>query len=675
MQVYSTDAIRNVALLSHSGAGKTSLTEAMLVAAGAINRLGDVEEGTTTADFEPEEVDRSSSVQTAIGPCEWKGVKVNVLDTPGYADFAGEVRSALAAADCAVVVVSAVGGVEVGTEVTWQGAAERGLPRIVLINKMDRDNADFYKVLEALRARFGRHCVPVLLPQGAESAFSGVTSLLDSANADRDPRFSELREQLVEAAAETDDALTEKYLEEGDLTPEELSTGLKAGVLAGTLFPVLASSATKQIGVAELLDFLTDYAPSPGDRGPVTATSRSGDAVELSPATGDSPVALVFKTAADPYVGKLSFFRVVTGALKSDSQFWNASKGQAERIGQLFVPRGKGQESVPTLEAGDIGAVAKLQFTGTGDTICQKESAVTLPPIEFPNPVYSVGIAPKTKADMDKMGSAINRLVEEDPSLHVTRDQDTGETLLSGLGDAHIDVAAKKLKRKFGVEVLVHTPRVPYRETITGKTNAEYKHKKQTGGHGQYGHVLLSLEPLPRGSGIEFGTKVSGGAVPREYFPAVEKGVKEAVGKGVLAGSRVVDVKVTLYDGSSHPVDSSGMAFQIAGSQALRKGLEQANPVLLEPIMQLTVTVPDSYTGDVMGDLNGKRSKVQGMNPQNGLTVIEAQAPLAEVQRYATDLRSITQGRGFYSMAFSHYEEVPAHLAQKIAADAKQEQG
>ena len=673
MQVYATGAIRNVALLSHSGAGKTSLAEAMLVASGALNRLGDVEEGTTAADFEPEEIERSSSIQTAVVPSEWKDVKVNILDTPGYADFDGEVLSALAAADCALVVVSAVDGVEVGTEVTWNGAADRGLPRILLVNKMDRDNADFYQVLETIRSRFGRQCVPVLLPIGAGDSFSGVINLLDPSNADQDPRFGEFREQLVEAAAETDDALTEKYLDEGDLTPQELASGLKAGVLAGTLFPVLASSATKQIGVTELLDFLVEYAPSPADRGPVAASSSSGDAVELSPVSGNGPVAFVFKTSADPYVGKLSFFRVVAGTMKSDSHFWNANKEEPERFGQLFVPRGKAQESVPTLEAGDIGAVAKLQHTSTGDTICLKESAVTLPAIEFPGGVYSVAIAPKTKADMDKMGAALNRLVEEDPTLRVTRDQETGETLLSSLGEAHVDVAAKKLKRKFGVDVLTDTPRVPYRETITGKANAEYKHKKQTGGHGQYGHVYLELEPLPRGTGIEFSTRVSGGAVPREYFPAVEKGVKEAVTKGVLAGSRVVDVKVTLYDGSSHPVDSSGMAFQIAGSQALKKGLEKANPVILEPIMRLNVTVPDSYTGDVVGDLNAKRSKVLGMNPEGGLTAIEVQVPLAEVQRYATDLRSMTQGRGRYTMEFSHYEQVPAHLAQKIAAEVKQE--
>jgi len=671
MRVYATEAIRNMVLLSHSGAGKTSLTEALLAATGAINRLGRVEDGTTATDYEPEEIDRRSSIQMAIAPCEWKGVKVNVLDTPGYADFGGEVLSALAAADFTAEVVSAVDGVAVGTEVTWQQAKGRGLPRLLIVNKMDRENADFFRTLDAIKARFGRGCVPVQLPIGAESSFSGIVSLLSPGGAGKHPRFAEFREQLTEAAAEADDALTERYLDQGALSDEERARGIKAGLLAGKLFPVLVTSAAKQSGVAELLDFLSTFAPSPKERGPIAAKKGSAEAVSLAP-DGKAPLAAqVFKTTADPYVGKLSFFRVVTGTLKSDAQVWNATKGQQERIGQLFVLRGKTQEPVASLSAGDIGAVAKLQYTSTGDSICQKESPVTFPPIKFPSPVYSVGVAPKTKADMDKMGASLARLAEEDPSMRVTRDQDTGETLMSGLGDAHIDVSAKKLKRKFGVDVIVSTPRIPYRETITARTSAEFKHKKQSGGHGQYGHVFLDLEPLPRGSGVQFETRVVGGSVPREYIPAVEKGVMEAVEHGSLAGQRVVDVKVTLVDGSYHAVDSSGMAFQIAGSQCLKKGLAQANPVILEPVMRVTVTVPDSCTGDVMGDLNGKRARVQGMNPRSGITVIEAEAPLAEMQRYATDLRSLTQGRGSYAMEFKRYDPVPAHLAQRIVTESK----
>ena len=670
MQVYNTESIRNVVLLSHSGAGKTSLAEAMIFASGAITRMGQVPDGNTTSDYEPEESERQSSSHTAILPCEWKGQKVNVLDTPGYADFAGEVTSALAAADCALVLVSAVDGVEVGTELTWQHAEGLGLPRMVLINKMDRENANFFETLERVQARFGRECVAVHLPKGS-GAFEGIVELLNPAEADQHLRFGEFREKLVEAAAETNDTLTEKYLDQGDLSQEELAKGLKAGILAGSIVPVMAGAATQQIGVPQVLELIAQYGPSPLDRPAVEAKRGSGETVELKPEDGSPLAVLVFKTTADPYVGKLSYLRVMGSTLKSDSQVWNVNKGQAERIAQLFVPRGKAQEGVPSLSPGDIGAVAKLQYTATGDTLTQKEKAVMLSFLEFPRPVYGVAITPKTKTDMDKMGTSLARLVEEDPSLQVTREQEISETVLSGLGDAHIDVACKKLKRKFGVDVLVSPPSIPYRETITMKTNAEYKHKKQSGGHGQYAHVFLQLEPLPRGGGVEFGTRVVGGAVPKEYIPAVEKGVMEGVQQGMLAGSRVVDLKVTLYDGSSHSVDSSNMAFQIAASQAVKKGLQEGSPVILEPVMLVKVTVPDSFTGEIMGDLNGKRARVSGTTPQEGSTVVEAQVPLSEMQRYATDLRSMTQGRGYYTMEFSHYEEVPAHLAQKVAG-AKQ---
>ncbi|MCH7553656.1 MAG: elongation factor G [Chloroflexi bacterium] len=672
MKVYETDAIRNVVLLSHSGAGKTSLAEAMLLATGAITRLGNIAEGNTTCDYEPEEIARTSSIQLAIAPCEWHGVKLNVIDTPGYADFAGDVSSAMAAAECGLVVVSAVDGIEVGTELTWNHAQEAGLPRFLLVNKLDRDNADFFQTLDSIRERFGNRCVALTIPEGAQSGLTGVINLLDPSNADKHPRFGELREQLVEAAAEAEDALTEKYLEEGDLTETELVQGLKTGIANGTIFPILASSATQQVGIQELMDTLATLGPSPIDVSPTMAQDASGGEVAVSVKDQGPVVALVFKTTADPYVGKLSYFKVLRNTLSSDSHVWNPNKEQQERLGQIFAPRGKTQEPVPSLSAGDIGAVAKLQHTGTGDTITTKDAGIQLPAIEFPAPVYSVALSPKTKADMDKMGTSLVRLIEEDPSLHVTREQATGETMLSGLGEAHIGVAAKRLKRKFGVDVLIDIPQVPYRETITTKINAEYKHKKQTGGHGQYGHVLLELEPLPSGSGIKFDVRVVGGTVPKEYFPAVEKGVKEASQHGVLSGRQVVDVKITLYDGSYHPVDSSGMAFQLAASQALRNGLQQARPVILEPVMHVKITVPDAYTGDIMGDLNGKRARVQGMTPDNGTTIIEAQAPLSEMQRYATDLRSMTQGRGYYTMEFSHYEELPQHLAQKVTQEVHQ---
>ena len=673
MQAYSTEAIRNVALVSHNGSGKTSLAEAMLFATGAVTRMGQIADGNTASDYEPEEIDRRSSVQTAIVPCEWKGKKVNVLDTPGYADFIGEVLSALEAADLAVVVVSAVDGVQVGTETAWREATKRGLPRMIVINKLDRENTNFLEALQAVQARLGKMCVAVAVPRAPVA--QGTVSLLD-ADAAKDPQLAGVREKMVEAAAEADDALTEKYLNDGSLAPEDLVKGLKAGILKGTLVPVLPAAATQQVGVKELLDFLCAYGPSPVDRPASPAKNAAGQPLALKP-DKTSPLAVrVFKTTADPYVGKLSYLRIVGGApLNSDSHVWNANRNEGERVGQIFVPRGKAQEAVLSLAPGDIGAVAKLLHTHTGDTLCMREKPVTLPPIQFPRPVYGLALAPKTKTDMDKMGSALSRLVEEDPSLRMTRDPETGETVLSGLGEAHLDVACKKLKRKFGVDLLVSTPAIPYRETISMRTSAEYKHKKQAGGHGQYGHVFIDMEPLARGKGVEFATRVVGGSVPKEYVASVEKGVMESVQSGILAGRPVVDVKVTLTDGSSHPVDSSGMAFQIAAVQAVKKGIQQARPVLLEPVVHLKVTAPDSFTGDIMGDLNSKRARVSGATPQDGYTVIEAQAPLAEIQRYATDLRSLTQGRGSYSMEFSHYEEVPTHLSQKIIDAAAKKQG
>jgi len=666
MQVYATDAIRNVVLLSHGGAGKTTLAEAMLHTSGAISRMGRVEEGTTTTDYEQEEIERRTSVSLAIAPCEVAGVKLNLIDVPGYADFSGDAHSGIAAADCAAIVVSAVDGVEVGTEAFWKKAEAAGLPRLIVVNKMDRENADFFRTLTAIQSRLGRQCVPVFLPQGAVQSFSGVTNLLNPADLGKDPRFAEFRDALTEVAAEADDALTEKYLEKGGLEQEDLQRGVKLGLLKGTLCPVLVTAALKEIGVREALDFLGKFAPSPGER-PAVEVESSGKKAALSPKSGPA-AALVFKTSADPYVGKLSYVRVVSGVLKSDSQVWNAAKGQQERIGQVFIMRGKHQEPIAQLSAGDIGAIPKLQHTSTGETLCARESPVAVPMPPFPGAIYSVAIAPKTKADMDKMGAAVTRLVEEDPSLHFSRDPATGESVLGSQGDAHIDVAVKKLKRKFGVDVLTSVPRVPYRESIASKTVAEYRHRKQSGGHGQYGHVVLEIEPQPRGAGVAFEVKVVGGSVPKEFIPAVEKGVMEAVHQGPLSGNPIVDVKVVLTDGSSHPVDSSGMAFQIAAIQCLKKGIQQATPVILEPIMSFKITVPDSATGDVMGDLNAKRGRVLGMNPEGGYTTVEAMAPLAEMQKYAITLRSMTQGRGVYAMAFDHYEPVPAHLAQKIIA-------
>jgi len=678
MEQYRGEQIRNVVLLSHNNAGKTTLCENMLFQAKAIPRLGRVEDGTTTSDYEPEETKRKISINLSLLPLEWNKTKVNLIDTPGYSDFVGEVKAALRAADGAVIVVSAASGVEVGTELTWKYAEERGLPRLMFINKIDRENADFFKTVEQIQAQFGRKCIATQLPIGAESNFEGVFDLISiksaKAPASIADKVSKFHEKLVEAVAETDDNLITKYLEGTELTEEEIHSALRAATVSGKLVPILAGSALRNKGITELMNTICNYLPSPKDRGKFKAKNpQSQQEEEIEPDEAAPLAALVFKTTADPYVGKLTYLRVFSGTINSDSSVWNANKNRAERIGQLYMVRGKTQEAVPRIPAGDIGAIAKLAETNTGETLCNKDKPLILPPIEFPSPTLSVAIHPKTKADLDKLCSSLSRLVEEDPTLAIRKDTDTGETILSGMGDTHFDVAAEKMKRKFGVEVRIETPKIPYRETITVPVKSEYKHKKQTGGHGQYGHVWLRLEPLPRGSGTEFSEEIVGGAVPKNYIPAVEKGVNEALKEGVLAGYPITDMKITLFDGSYHAVDSSEISFKIAASYAIKKGMTQGNPVLLEPIMNLHITIPDNFTGDVMSDLNSKRARVLGMSPGDGINVIDAQGPLSELQKYATDLRAITQGRGTYTMEFSHYEQVPPHIAQKIIAESKKE--
>ena len=675
MAPFDTQHLRNVAFVSHSGAGKTSIIEALLFATGFITRLGKVEDGTTTSDYEPEEVKRHNSIQMTVVPCLWRDHKLNLLDTPGYPDFVGEVVSGLHAADSALLVVAAQAGVEVGTETVWDLCEAQGMPRMILINKMDRENADFVRTLESLERTFGKRCVAIQVPVGAQQDFQGVIGLLKPPT-DVPPAVASeverLRDRLIEAVAETDDDLATQYLEGEEISQETLVTALKRGVLNGEITPVLAGSATASLGMTELMDTMIELLQSPADTAEVEAAQAGGEGRTKLTANPDGPLAaLVFKTTADPFVGKLSYFRVLSGTMKSDSHVWNATKAQDERVGQVFVPHGKIQESVGSLIAGDIGAVAKLSATGTGDTLGQRDNPLLLDPIHFPDPIFTSAINPKSKADLDKMANALARLVEEDRTLHPSREPNTGETLLSGLGETHIEVAMEKAKRKFGVDLLSSLPKVVYQETISALTKAEYKHKKQTGGHGQYGHVMIELEPLPRGGGFEFVTRVVGGNVPREYIPSVEKGVVKSLEEGVVAGYSIVDLKVVLYDGSSHPVDSSGMSFEIAGSYALRKGVSQADPVLLEPIMHLRATVPDTYTGEVIGDLKTKRGRVLGMTPEGGTTVIEAEVPQAEVLRYATEMRAMTQGRGRFTMEFAHYEEVPVHLTQRIAEEAK----
>jgi elongation factor G len=684
---YPADHIRNVAVVGHGSTGKTSLVEAMLFVAKATDRLGKVDDGTAVTDFDPEEQRRKHTINAALAPLEWRDCKVNVIDAPGYPDFVGEVVGALRVADGAIVVVDAVAGVQVQTEVAWDSAVHGGISRLVVVNRLDRENANFETVLDSLRTRFGNSVAPLQIPIGAEAAFTGIVDLLEMKAyrfADGQATAAEIpadltgpaqaaRERLIEAAAETDDALVEKYLDTGELTQEELTRGLHAGVKAGTLVPVLCAAATKLVGITPILDAVIALLPSPAEAAvKATDTAKHGEAT-LTPDGAGLLAALVFKTVADPYVGKLSYFRVYSGTVKSDSAVVNAAKQKPERIGQVYFVRGKHQEPAGQVSAGDIGAVAKLGDTSTGDTLAAKDHPLVLPPVEFPSPVISMAVEPKSKGDEDKMGSSLQRLTEEDPTFHVRRDAELKQTVISGMGESHLEIMADRLRRKFGVDVALSVPKVPYRETVRGKGKAQGRYVKQTGGRGQYGVCFVEVEPLARGGGFEFVDKIFGAAIPNQFIPSVEKGVRKALEEGVLSGSRVVDVRVILYDGKYHDVDSSDIAFQIAGSMAFREAATAAGVVLLEPIVELRVRVPEDEMGDVIGELNAKRGRIHGMEPQgNGTTVVHAHVPQAEVLRYASDLRSSTGGRGTFEMTFSHYEEVPAHIADKIVASAKQ---
>lgn len=680
MNSYSAERIRNVGLFSHGGDGKTTLAEGMLFVAGNTKRLGKVLDGTTVSDYDPDEIKRKSSVSSTLLPIEYQDHKINVLDTPGYSEFIGEMLSAMRVVDLAVILVDAHTSIEVGSLQMWKAACAAGVPRMIVVNKMDRENANFDNVFAEMRERWGHCMVPLTIPIGSEHNFRGVVNILDNiASIQKEPGSAQFetteqipvelqvdvqryQEMLMELAAEADDELTDKYLEDGVLADGDLRMGIREGVVNGTLVPVLAASGATLAGLDQLLKEIIELGPSPLER---PANS------DLKVDAGEPGAALVFKTLADPFVGKLSYFRVYSGTLRTDSHLTNTRTGGDERLGQLFFVRGKEQKPADRVEAGDIGAVAKLGETLTGDTLADPSRLVTLEPAQLPSPGYTAAIRPRTKSDLDKMGVALHRMTEEDPTIHVGRDATSGETLVSGMGESHIHLLVERLQRKFSVNVETALPTVPYRETITVPATSEYKHKKQTGGHGQYGHVVLQLQPDPEHE-FEFGEKVVGGAVPKNYFPAVEKGVQEATLQGPVAGYPVVNVKVTLTDGSYHPVDSSEMAFKVAASHAFRKGASEAHPTLLEPIMGIVVTVPDEYVGDAMSDLTGKRARVEGMEPQqDGTTLIRAQVPLAEVQRYASDLRAMTQGNGSFSMEFSHYEEVPAHLISRIVESAK----
>jgi elongation factor G len=681
MKVYRAEQIRNVALISHVGAGKTSFVDAALYDSGAVTRQGKVDEGSSVSDYDPEELKRHISLNVKVLPVEWKDHKINLIDTPGYADFVGEVKAGLRVADAALIVVTAEKGVEVGTELTWQYADERHLPRMVLVNKLDRENTSFDQALESLRSHFGVKVVPLQIPIGEQAAFRGVVDLVSQKGytfeggnkvqeiavpADIKERISTYRTQLIESAVESDDALMEKFLEDEELSDEEIVSVVKKGTRSGELIPVLCAAGSKNIGVQTALDAIADYLPSPVEVLPE-------DAKEF----GDTLSVFVFKTAA-AQVGTTSTFRVYSGTLKSDSHAFNVRSRADERMAQLVTPRGKTQESVAEIPAGDIGAVAKLSNTHAGDTLVgAKDVTTALAPINFPEPCFTVAVFPKSQADLDKMSNALSRVAEEDRTLRVTRDPETAEVLMSGMGESHIQIVIEGIKRKYGVDLEVRDPRISYRETIRKKARANGRHKRQSGGHGQFGDVWLEVEPLPRDSEetFVFEDKIVGGVVPGQYIPGVEKGVRESLKRGFISGNPMVYVKVALVDGKYHPVDSSAQSFEVAASLGMQEAVPLANPTILEPIMTVTITVPENNMGDVMSDINTKRGRVLGMaSAGNGMQQITANVPQSEMLHYATDLRSITQGRGSFTMEFYQYEEVPANIQQElIAANKKAE--
>ncbi|HET7685333.1 MAG TPA: elongation factor G [Candidatus Limnocylindria bacterium] len=680
MKPTTPDRIRNVALISHGGAGKTSLAEAMLFDAGAIARLGSVDAGTSAFDHDPDEQKRRQSINLAVGTLEHDGTRITIVDSPGYADYASDVVQALAAVDAAIVVVDASAGVEVGTEEVWRMADERRLPRFVFVNKMDRENANYDAALDGLKAKFGPKIAPVYLPIGAADDFRGYVDVIEEhATVYENGKPTEVpippelegiehsrRDALVEAAAEASDELMEKYLEGQPFTDAEIEAAVHKGTREGSVVPVFVGSAIRNIGVRELLSMIARHIPSPAELG----AREAADGSRVEPDPSAPFVAQVFKTTADPFVGRLTYFRVFSGSLSSQGHVWNVNRKAEERFGNLLGLMGKDQVTIPKVGPGDIAAVAKLTGTHTGDTLVADRSQSTqMPPLVFPNPTLQVAVEPESKADLDKLGQALHRLEEEEPAIRIHREEGTNETILTAMGDAQVDVIVERLKRKFGASVRTATPRVPYRETIRRPTRIDNKYKRQTGGHGQYGHVVIEFEPGSMGDGFVFGDRIVGGVVPKQYIPAVEKGLREAMAEGVLAGYPVVDLKATLVDGSYHTVDSSEMAFKVAASQALKRAFEQADPILLEPILEVEVIVPDEYMGDVMGQLTGKRGHVLGMDSDGGLQHLRAQVPQSEMSHYATELRSITQGRGRFSWRVDHYAEVPHQIAEKVIAE------
>ncbi|MDX6662415.1 MAG: elongation factor [Solirubrobacterales bacterium] len=686
----AVDRIRNVALVGHRGAGKTSLAEALLFEAGVTTRLGSVAEGSSLFDFEPDEQEREMSIGAAVASFEHEGRKVNLIDTPGEPSFVADTLAALRVVDAAVVVVNGVMGVEVSTDRLWRRADEEGLPRLVFVNMLDRERADFFSALESLKEAFGPHVVATEIPIGAEHEISGIVDLIDmkafayegtgrgnareqEIPAEMAALAAEYRDKLMDEVAENSDELMERYLEGEEISHEEIVGVLKQGVTAGRIFPVTCGVATKNLGTNRLLEALVEDLPSPAMRGPVTALDDDGEEVSIEPSEDGEAIAYVFKTLADPYTGRVNLFRVYAGVVKSDSHLHNVTRRAKERVGQLGAPRGKEMDKVADLGAGDIGAVAKLKETRAGDVLSSKEGRVAFRTLDLPSPVMAFAYEPKSKGDEDKAATAVRRLAEEDPTLDVHRDQQTGEQIIAGLTQVHVEVVVERMKRRFGAEISLKPPRVPYLETIRRPAKAHGRYKKQTGGRGQFGDCQIEIEPAEPGAGLDFVNRIKGGVIPTSFVPAVEKGITEAMLHGVLAGYPVKDVTVRLVDGSHHTVDSSEMAFKIAGSMAFKQAMAEADPVLLEPIVQITVSLPEDCVGDVIGDLNSRRGRPLGMEPKGQMTEVKAEVPMADVLDYAPDLRSITGGQGEYTMDFLRYEEVPQHLAQKVISEARSE--
>ncbi len=690
MKVYKSDQLRNIALGAHGGAGKTSLAEAMLFNMGEITRIGKVEQGSTLSDYNDEEIERQISIGASLLHGEWNNTKINVVDTPGYTDFFGEVVGAFRAVDSVLVLVSATGGVEVGTELVWEEAEKQKLPRIIVINRLDKENVNFDSIFAALQQSFGHKVVLAQLPIKTGPGFNQIVDLVrmkvlkystdgtgsyseENIPANLQEKATELHSKLIEAVAESDDALMEKYFSAGELTEEEFKNGLRKAILRQEVFPVFCTAATDNVGVKRLNDVIVNFLPAPIDMPPVSGKDDSGKEVQRTCDITAPASALVFKTVSETHVGELSYMRVFSGAVKTGDDLYNVDRGRSERIGQLFVLNGKNKKNVERILAGDVGAVVKLKETHTSNTLCDKNKVIIYPPIAFPQPKIRTAIVPKAKGDEEKISTGLHNLHEEDPTFIGQYDAELKQTIVSGQGELHLQSILKRLKNKYHVEVVEEEPKIPYRETIKSKSEAQGKYKKQSGGRGQYGDCHLRLEKMERGKGFEFVDAIVGGVIPGKYVPAVEKGVVERMSKGVLAGYPVVDVRVSCFYGSYHAVDSSEMAFKIAGSMGFQKAFMEAKPVLLEPIYTLTVKIPEEYMGDIMGDISSRRGKIIGMDSDGRFQVINAQVPLAELHKYSTLLRSMTQGRGIHNQNFSHYEEVPSEIAEKIIAQSKKE--